>query len=543
MDFNTLINNGTLNRCNFVEVIQIILLGKKDKLCWNYFTHLLFSATSTEQRAREYLTVSPQSINSEYKIIITRETISIADALNILKNAAEKQKWEWGDDAALLDDVFPIDSQFIPETDPTGSKTSDSTLVPIEQALYGSNFMGGYYVCELFSAKTILSASISLDDIRKIQEIINNTKIGFDIESLSDRIGNIICKIPMDTIRHKPVSLGPKRGISGQFILKYSCTEPVECLLQIILENDNTIIETRIEEMVFTERDEIREYSIEPNRYSNSIILSDKKSGIIYYSAVRDYSFGGNYYSIITPPQYGIQSSLNRTIVVNGEDIEIGLTNIAGIGEISIEKEIYEMEKRQHKWMTEYEYKHHFFKSFMAGQEKDAVETVIDICNDSDLLWDLEEVWLVDPYLSADDILKTVVYCGKHGISIKCLTHIASINGNRETRIEAPEKGNLFETTVSQYRETLKMALDKQKDLKIEYRTVAGMTGIPFHDRYLILKCGLNKSRAWSLGISVNSLGKSHHIIQIVQSPMDVIETIDAIWNQSLSEECLIFKN
>lgn len=147
VDFNTLINNGTLNRCNFVEVIQIILLGKKDKLCWNYFTHLLFSATSTEQRAREYLTVSPQSINSEYKIIITRETISIADALNILKNAAEKQKWEWGDDAALLDDVFPIDSQFIPETDPTGSKTSDSTLVPIEQALYGSNFMGGYYVC------------------------------------------------------------------------------------------------------------------------------------------------------------------------------------------------------------------------------------------------------------------------------------------------------------------------------------------------------------------------------------------------------------
>lgn len=50
------------------------------------------------------------------------------------------------------------------------------------------------------------------------------------------------------------------------------------------------------------------------------------------------------------------------------------------------------MEKRQHKWMTEYEYKHHFFKSFMAGQEKDAVQTVIDICNDSDLFWDLEEV-------------------------------------------------------------------------------------------------------------------------------------------------------
>lgn len=543
MDFNTLINNDTLSRCNFVEIIQIILLGKKEKLCWNYFTHLLFSSTPTEQRAREYLTASPQSINSEYKIIITKETISKADALNVLQNAVEKQKWEWGDDVALLDDVFPIDPQFIPETDPTGNKTSDSTLVPIEQALYGSNFMGGYYVCELFSAKTILSASISLDDRRKIQEIISKAKIEFDIESLSDRIGNIVCKIPMDIIKHKPVRLSPERGIAGQFTLKNSCTEPVECLLQIILENDNTIIETRVEEMVFSGQNEIKEYCIDPNRYNNRIILSDKKSGIIYYAALRDYSFGSNYYSMITPPQYGIQSSLIRPIVVGGEDIEIKLTNIAGIGEVSIEKEIYEMEKRQHKWMTEYEYKHHFFRSFVAGQEKEAIQTVIDICNDRDLFWDLEEVWLVDPYLSADDILRTVAYCGKHGICIKCLTHIASINGNRETRTEATENESLFEATVSKYNGILKKALNKQKDLKLEYRTVAGMTGIPFHDRYLILKYGLNKSRAWSLGISVNSLGKSHHIIQIVQSPMDVIETIDAIWNQSLGEDCLIYKN
>ena len=543
VDFNTLINNDTLNRCNFVEIIQIILLGKKEKLCWNYFTHLLFSSTPTEQRAREYLTASPQSINSEYKIIITKETISKADALNVLQNAVEKQKWEWGDDVALLDDVFPIDPQFIPETDPTGNKTSDSTLVPIEQALYGSNFMGGYYVCELFSAKTILSASISLDDRRKIQEIISKAKIEFDIESLSDRIGNIVCKIPMDIIKHKPVRLSPERGIAGQFTLKNSCTEPVECLLQIILENDNTIIETRVEEMVFSGQNEIKEYCIDPNRYNNRIILSDKKSGIIYYAALRDYSFGSNYYSMITPPQYGIQSSLIRPIVVGGKDIEIKLTNIAGIGEVSIEKEIYEMEKRQHKWMTEYEYKHHFFRSFVAGQEKEAIQTVIDICNDRDLFWDLEEVWLVDPYLSADDILRTVAYCGKHGICIKCLTHIASINGNRETRTEATENESLFEATVSKYNGILKKALNKQKDLKLEYRTVAGMTGIPFHDRYLILKYGLNKSRAWSLGISVNSLGKSHHIIQIVQSPMDVIETIDAIWNQSLGEGCLIYKN
>ncbi len=544
MDFHTLIDCGVLNSCNYAEVVQVILLRKKDNVCLNYFTHVLFSSGFSEEESSVFLTDRPISINSEYKVLITKEKIARDSVLDILQNAAESQTWEWKEDKALLDDVFPMDLQFIPETDPTGSKTSDSTLVPIELALYGSNFSGGYYLCELFSAKTVLAKSLSTDDNRKIQDEINKAKIGFNLESLFDRIGNIVCKIPMDIIRHKPVKLSPERGIAGRFILENSCTEPLECVLQIILESDHTIIETRVEEMVFSEKGEIREYSIDPNRYSNRIILSNKKSGIIYYSAVRDYSFGSNYYAMITPPQFGIQSSLKRIIVIDGQDKEIELTNIAGIGEVSIEKEIFEIEKRQHKWMTEYEYKHHFFRSFVVGQENEAIQTVIDICNDRDLFWDLEEVWLVDPYLSADDILKTVVYCGKYGISIKCLTHIAAINGNRETRTETTTEGeSLFETTVSRYNGILKNALGKQKDLKLEYRTVAGMTGISFHDRYLILKCGLNKSRAWSLGISVNSLGKSHHIIQIVQSPMDVIDTIDTIWNQSLREECLIFKN
>lgn len=544
MDFHTLIDCGVLNSCNYAEVVQVILLRKKDNVCLNYFTHVLFSSGFSEEESSVFLTDRPISINSEYKVLITKEKIARDSVLDILQNAAESQTWEWKEDKALLDDVFPMDLQFIPETDPTGSKTSDSTLVPIELALYGSNFSGGYYLCELFSAKTVLAKSLSTDDNRKIQDEINKAKIGFNLESLFDRIGNIVCKIPMDIIRHKPVKLSPERGIAGRFILENSCTESLECVLQIILESDHTIIETRVEEMVFSEKGEIREYSIDPNRYSNRIILSNKKSGIIYYSAVRDYSFGSNYYAMITPPQFGIQSSLKRIIVIDGQDKEIELTNIAGIGEVSIEKEIFEIEKRQHKWMTEYEYKHHFFRSFVVGQENEAIQTVIDICNDRDLFWDLEEVWLVDPYLSADDILKTVVYCGKYGISIKCLTHIAAINGNRETRTETTTEGeSLFETTVSRYNGILKNALGKQKDLKLEYRTVAGMTGISFHDRYLILKCGLNKSRAWSLGISVNSLGKSHHIIQIVQSPMDVIDTIDTIWNQSLREECLIFKN
>ena len=259
MDFHTLIDCGVLNSCNYAEVVQVILLRKKDNVCLNYFTHVLFSSGFSEEESSVFLTDRPISINSEYKVLITKEKIARDSVLDILQNAAESQTWEWKEDKALLDDVFPMDLQFIPETDPTGSKTSDSTLVPIELALYGSNFSGGYYLCELFSAKTVLAKSLSTDDNRKIQDEINKAKIGFNLESLFDRIGNIVCKIPMDIIRHKPVKLSPERGIAGRFILENSYTEPLECVLQIILESDHTIIETRVEEMVFSEKGEIRE--------------------------------------------------------------------------------------------------------------------------------------------------------------------------------------------------------------------------------------------------------------------------------------------
>ena len=145
--------------------------------------------------------------------------------------------------------------------------------------------------------------------------------------------------------------------------------------------------------------------------------------------------------------------------------------------------------------------------------------------------------------MSADDILKTVALCEKFGISIKCLTNLRAINNNPATRIENKDGVSRTNATIMEFRTILNKAIPQGSDLKIEFRTSGGTTGSTFHDRYLILKYSINKPRAWSLGISVNSLGKSHHIIQIVQLPVEVIKTIDFIWNQANTEECLIYKN
>ncbi len=59
-----------------------------------------------------------------------------------------------------------------------------------------------------------------------------------------------------------------------------------------------------------------------------------------------------------------------------------------------------------------------------------------------------------------------------------------------------------------------------------------------FHDRFIIFPQAKDEPvRAWSLGTSVNSLGKSHHIIQEVEDGQIIADIFEEMWEQSISDE------
>jgi hypothetical protein len=128
------------------------------------------------------------------------------------------------------------------------------------------------------------------------------------------------------------------------------------------------------------------------------------------------------------------------------------------------------------------------------------------------------------------------------GVAIRCLTDLRAIQNNKNTQIEKIEDLTKFQTAKKEYKSILEKSIPKDTDIKIEFRTVFKGDGSTFHDRYLICKYGINKCRAWSLGISVNALGKSHHIIQIVESPNEVFRLIQDMWEDANGENELIFK-
>ena len=51
------------------------------------------------------------------------------------------------------------------------------------------------------------------------------------------------------------------------------------------------------------------------------------------------------------------------------------------------------------------------------------------------------------------------------------------------------------------------------------------------------------KPQVWSLGTSVNSLGKSHHIIQSVSHPQPIVDAFEELWDKLSVEECLVWKH
>ena len=110
-------------------------------------------------------------------------------------------------------------------------------------------------------------------------------------------------------------------------------------------------------------------------------------------------------------------------------------------------------------------------------------------------------------------------------------------------RIDVDKGKNKFQESKKALESELSTSIPRQTDLQLEFRTVRGSYGERFHDRYLILKYGINKCRAWSLGISVNALGTSHHIIQIVESPEAIAEVFERIWDDTDNPECLIYSN
>lgn len=527
-ELNAMILHGNLGYYDYCEVTQIVLFSEGTAI--NYFTNIDFSSKHNHEIPFTFLTQKPISVNS-YKLAISRYTIPVGQFLPLYCDAIQNGVWVYDGKEVIIDDAFVTEKKFIPTSDPTGGQYN--MFVPLEYGLYGSNFIGNYYIHELFSKKTLLNEMIEENSIQRIQSEIRKSKLNFRLDKMQDRIGNIVCKFGVEVLTSKPKSLG-ERGIEYEFTLNKN-EPPHEYCLNVFQEHDGMVYQNIIDNHF-----DCSSVQVDSNQSKTTISVIDITTGLTLFCGRFDYSVYSNYYSQINPPIIAAQIPNKRTLHFAERDEIVELPNVQMMGELYGFYEMDAASKRKLKLHAEWFCKKGYMKAYTLNEHENAINDILSIIN-SNLLWDLQELWIIDPYLCAEDIISTALRCKKKGIIIKALSSYSTIHNNKNTKIEM--EASEFETYKKVQFEKLTYVLGEETDLELEYRTVRNGYGVPFHDRYIMLKYSINADRVWSLGASINSIGKCHSIIQIVETPDAILDLFEKMWLETENENCVLFSN
>jgi len=143
-------------------------------------------------------------------------------------------------------------------------------------------------------------------------------------------------------------------------------------------------------------------------------------------------------------------------------------------------------------------------------------------------------VWLWDPFLNANDIINTLFYCIFSGVKLRAIT-------NLDTHSESESHGKIDQLKAQ--KEMFNNLYSNFYGINLEFRARIGNAGWEFHDRFLIFPDTQQGTLAWSLGTSVNSLGKKHHILQQVDDGQLIADAFMELWNQLNKPENLLWKH
>ena len=139
-------------------------------------------------------------------------------------------------------------------------------------------------------------------------------------------------------------------------------------------------------------------------------------------------------------------------------------------------------------------------------------------------------VW--DPFLCADDILQTLFYSPHADATLQAIC-----------AGKAWPSGD-FEQFRTEQQRLLAGAGGLQR-LSVEFRCQHEHYGWGFHDRFLICRPESRGEmpRAWSLGTSVNNLGKTYHMVLEVQDATSLLAAFDELWLALDNPDCLVWKH
>lgn len=523
-----MLKEGVIGFYNQIEIVTVFGIKKGQSDPFNVLTLLVAEETKKVELIQEQL-LSKKLIEikgiKDIKFGVIKYSICVNDLHHLLVTLLDDKCWNGlGKKLLLSKDITFTPKSFIP---------ANSYLdVPLNNILK-NNFYNGSYVFEVFDLNKqelmfLFNNPNLLQSLsEKVREIIP-IKIG----SISDRLGNIVIQLPIQILM---TDISHSRE-NNDFILEsvwHPKSQPRDLRITCIREDDlnypdffSSVVEKNTSSLLIPMNHEMYPY-----RY---YLWDDKYKLLLGASAnssfLRSIGFSGSI--IEQEPRLFYFDDDNdlknqqRVGVVNNQDWSVGKEN-KNCDKIDILKKerLYSSEKKDLQITKNFiQYKNNSNQAYQDIRYLISKYGQKGIC-----LW--------DPYLSAGDILKTLFFCGYYGSKQRAITGLKAYDDSDS------EKKSKKVSLMQKYRHDLNYFGGNKFGLNLEFRAKHGQKGWSFHDRFLIFPKTEQGTLAWSLGTSVNSLGREHHIFQKVSDGQMILDAFEELWGELSDEEYLVWKS
>ena len=481
-------NIGIYNKC---EVIEIFGFNKEKKEAFNIYTLIVFE--NTKQITIEGMMSEKLYPFQGYKNIswgIKRRIVDIKTVLKLYEELLEKNKYQI-DKPFNVGKMKLLQEQYVPTVEDMHNEIQLNYILK-------NNFHNGSYILEFFDEDKG-SNQFLLDNRELLNKLSKNINIiqPIKIENIYDRLENIVFQFPINGFKVSHNSIiknNPRRyaGIIINITPKNKNFNLSNLAIRIFEYNtDNLIIRQRYEDV----KRNITEIKLD-DCFGTHIEIIDKNTSLLLYKY--KFSILKQIY-ISEQPIHNIQKEKYKSFD-------------EWIGNRIYEQKLKKLEKNK------------AFIQYFGKEKEKALKDIQWLINQHGK----QGVYLWDLFLSAKDIIN--ILSENTHLPLKAITGLKhpEENGKQEIKnsmffeLEEYNKKNLFPN--------------------LEVRGKIGSHGYEFHDRFLIFPFK-EEARVWSLGISFNQLGASHHILQEVRHSQHILNAFNKLWDELSDKECLVWKS
>lgn len=529
-DFDLLIEKGNLGFYNSCEITTIFLYDKTIKKAKNFYTIVVFEEREKSiSNEKPFITNKPINIDKQYRLGIIRYQRTMEELEKDFIVLLRENKWAYDENNLIIGNLKPLPKQFIPKD---GTET-----VPLNSVLK-NNFYNGSYVLEFFDQEKQELRDVLESDklLGKICKCVTEL-LPIDLLYIRDRIGNIIFQFPsmMLTLDTKPLSSW--EGMEAQIAWHPFFNDLDKISIQTSSHFDNNI-------MGFYQLDQINHNSNElytgNSNDMNDTIIFNKENGLILscFSAsfMKDIHISGYISSAFQEPRIIKSFDKDDNLVKN---IEIPIVYSTGRDKPHkmdhsdwISNRIYENEKKRLE--RDLIFVQYGKKTNDRNKALEDLRILIGRHGE-------DGIYLWDPYLSYRDILDTIYYYEVAGVPMRAINSYKkqkNLNGKKE--ISKDKK--TYRTWVENQIKNFELS-SNHLGIDLELRCQHDQYGWPFHDRFIIFPLRDRRPRAWSLGTSINSFGKEHHILQEVGNAKMILDAFMELWEELQDPECLVWRS